>query len=196
MILGYAALHPGALLLSLTPSTSGLVLVGAENEEKTNQGPVGNSCSSGRFPAFMGGEGLCSSSSFQALKTLWGPLVLAWEGLGWVLSWSGRRVKSAGGGSMCMGGVGRGWSQANQGLSLRGPRRVGGQALLLPAAPWHPDLGPSRPPSSWGIWGPVGTARPTAAICSGLGMVEQEARIPTEGLSIGSVPWGTVLRHP
>lgn len=85
MILGYAALHPGALLPSLSPSTNGLVLVRAEGEEKTNQGPVGNSHSSGRYPAFTGGEGLCSSSSSQALKTLWGPLVLAWEGVGWVL---------------------------------------------------------------------------------------------------------------
>lgn len=51
--------------------------------------------------------------------------------------------KSAGRGSMCMDGVGREWAQANQGLSLQGPRGVGGQAPLLPAVPWHRDLGPS-----------------------------------------------------
>lgn len=72
MILGCAAQHLRALLPSLTPSTNGLILVGAEGEEEANQRPVGNSDSNRLFPVLVGREGLCSISGSQVLKTLWG----------------------------------------------------------------------------------------------------------------------------
>lgn len=61
--------------------------------------------------------------------------------------------------------------------------RGGRPAPLLPVVHWHPDLGPSWPSSSWGIWGLVGPAQPTTGVCPGLEKVEREPWGPFHRLS-------------
>lgn len=77
VILRGAAQNLALFFLPLAPSTRGLVLGGAEGEEKANQGPVGSSFSSGwRGQQLRGPE-----------DPLGDILVLAWEGVRWVVAW-------------------------------------------------------------------------------------------------------------